>query len=219
MYNLWHSVWRNFYCQNFTLISQNLVYGFLTYEQYRLTSQVKFIVPINKATNTKPNFPPVVHYIEFNLEQTTKAQRGNRGIALSLTSALDGGGWSIPRPGRFTPGKDPVLTVYGAVWVPGTVWTGAENLALTRIRSPDRPVSSESLYRLTYPGHVHYIGPPIYHIRGPCDDKARSPHDGVGEANYSLSAFYKQDVQLYLTSKYSFEIMTFNLCISFTSSK
>ena len=28
--------------------------------------------------------------------------------ALSLTSALDGGGWSTPRLGRFTPGKDPV---------------------------------------------------------------------------------------------------------------
>jgi hypothetical protein len=24
------------------------------------------------------------------------------------TSALGGGGWSAPRPGRFTPGKDPV---------------------------------------------------------------------------------------------------------------
>jgi hypothetical protein len=27
---------------------------------------------------------------------------------LSLTSALDVGGWSRPRPGRFTPGKDAV---------------------------------------------------------------------------------------------------------------
>ena len=27
---------------------------------------------------------------------------------LPSTSALDGGGWSTPRPGRFTPGKDPV---------------------------------------------------------------------------------------------------------------
>jgi len=27
---------------------------------------------------------------------------------LSLTSALDGGEWSTPRPGRFTPGNDPV---------------------------------------------------------------------------------------------------------------
>ena len=31
---------------------------------------------------------------------------------LSLTSALDGGGWSTPRPGRFTPGKDPVPIVH-----------------------------------------------------------------------------------------------------------
>ena len=30
---------------------------------------------------------------------------------LSLTSALDVGGWSKPRPGRFTPGKDPVPIV------------------------------------------------------------------------------------------------------------
>jgi len=30
---------------------------------------------------------------------------------LSLTSALDRGGWSTPRPGRFTPGKDPVPIV------------------------------------------------------------------------------------------------------------
>jgi len=27
---------------------------------------------------------------------------------LPSTSALDGGEWSTPRPGRFTPGKDPV---------------------------------------------------------------------------------------------------------------
>ena len=113
IYNLWHSVWHNFHCQNLTLISQNLVYGILIYEQYWLTSQVKFIVSINKATNTNPNFPPVVHYIKFNLEQTTKAQRRNWGIALLffLISALDAGGWSMPRPGRFTPGKDPVPIV------------------------------------------------------------------------------------------------------------
>jgi hypothetical protein len=37
-------------------------------------------------------------------------------------------------------------------WAPGPVWTAAENLAPTRIRSPDRPARSESLYRLSYPG-------------------------------------------------------------------
>ena len=43
-----------------------------------------------------------------------------------------GGGWSTPRPGRFTPGKDPVLIVQEVGWAPGPVWTGAENLASPR---------------------------------------------------------------------------------------
>ena len=37
---------------------------------------------------------------------------------------------------------------------PGPVRTGAENLAPTGIRSPDRPARSESLYRLSYPGPI-----------------------------------------------------------------
>jgi hypothetical protein len=37
----------------------------------------------------------------------------------------------MPRPGCFTPGNDPVPIVQEAGWVPGSVWTGAENLALT----------------------------------------------------------------------------------------
>ena len=32
------------------------------------------------------------------------------------------------------------------------VWTGADNLALTGIRNPDRPARSEWLYPLSYPG-------------------------------------------------------------------
>ena len=36
-------------------------------------------------------------------------------------------------------------------WRPGPVWTGAENLARTGIRSPDRPARNESLFRLSYP--------------------------------------------------------------------
>ena len=61
------------------------------------------------------------------------------------------GGWSMPRPGRFTPGKDPVSIVQKAGWAPGPVWTGAENLAHNGIRSPDRPARSKSLYRKSYP--------------------------------------------------------------------
>jgi len=63
-------------------------------------------------------------------------------------------GWGVsvtPRP-LFTPGKDPVPIVQEAGWAPGTVRTGAENLAPTRIRSTDRPARSQSLYRLSYRG-------------------------------------------------------------------
>ena len=52
-----------------------------------------------------------------------------------------GGGESVPSPGRFTPGKDPVPTVQEAGWAPGPVWKGAENLAPHRdsIPGPSSP--------------------------------------------------------------------------------
>ena len=62
---------------------------------------------------------------------------------LSLTLALDGGEWSAARPGCFTPGKDPVPKVQEAGWAPGPVWTGAENLVPTGIRSTDLPARSQ----------------------------------------------------------------------------
>jgi hypothetical protein len=40
---------------------------------------------------------------------------------LPSTLALDVVGWSRPRPGRFTPGKDPVTIVQEAGWTPGPV--------------------------------------------------------------------------------------------------
>jgi hypothetical protein len=71
---------------------------------------------------------------------------------LSLTSVL--GGWSTPPHGRSTPWKDPVPTVQEAVWAPGPVWTGAENLAPQRDAipppsSPSRVVIPTELSRAT----------------------------------------------------------------------
>jgi hypothetical protein len=63
--------------------------------------------------------------------------------------------WGVsdtPRP-LFTPGKDPVPSVQEAGWAPGPFRTGAENLASTEIRSLDRPVRTQSLYRLRFPAH------------------------------------------------------------------
>jgi hypothetical protein len=61
-------------------------------------------------------------------------------------------GGRLHAPAALPAGNDPVHILQEAGWVPGTVWTRAENLAPTGIRSPDRPARSESLYRLSYPG-------------------------------------------------------------------
>ena len=59
----------------------------------------------------------------------------------------------MSRP-QLTPGKDTVPILLEAGWASGPVWTGAENLAPTGIRSPDRPARRQSLYRLSYPALV-----------------------------------------------------------------
>ena len=82
--------------------------------------------------------------------------RGEAEIKLQPPSNLGTrrGGWSAPRPGRFTPGKDPVPNVPVAELASGPLWTGTENLGPTGIRSPDRPASSGSPYRLRYHGRL-----------------------------------------------------------------
>ena len=82
------------------------------------------------------------------------AHRGSRGIALPFLDHDTRRGWGVsvtPRP-LFYPGKDPVPILQEAGWAPGPVWTGAENLASTGIRSQDHQARSQSLYRLSYPG-------------------------------------------------------------------
>jgi hypothetical protein len=64
----------------------------------------------------------------------------------------------------FTPGKEPVPIVQEAGWAPGPVWTGAENLAPTGIRSPDHPACSQSLYGLRYPTHHISFGQFVFKV-------------------------------------------------------
>jgi len=77
------------------------------------------------------------------------AHRRGRGMALLFLDHGTRRGWVVSVTSRplFTPWKDPVPIVQKAGWAPGPVWTGAENLAATEIRSPDRPARSQSLYR------------------------------------------------------------------------
>jgi len=53
-------------------------------------------------------------------------------------------------PAAFYPREIPIPIVQEAGWVPEPVGTGAEYLALTRIRSPGHPALNQSLYRLRY---------------------------------------------------------------------
>ena len=84
-----------------------------------------------------------------------KARRGSRGIALLFHDHGTRRGWGVSVTPRtlFTAGKDPLPIVQEAGWAPGPVWRGAENIVPTGIRSPDRPVLSQSLYQLSYPAH------------------------------------------------------------------
>ena len=71
-----------------------------------------------------------------------------------MTTALEGVRYQRYTPAALYPRKDPVPIVQEVGWAPGPVWTGAENLAPTGIRSPDRPARSQSLYRLRYPADI-----------------------------------------------------------------
>jgi hypothetical protein len=73
---------------------------------------------------------------------------------LSLTSAVDAGGWSTHAPAALPPGKLRVTQCTG-VWLgPSAGLDGCGKLRPPppRIRFPDRPARSEALYRLSYAG-------------------------------------------------------------------
>jgi len=68
------------------------------------------------------------------------------------------GGWLTPRPGQFSPGKETRYAFYRSTgWTQEQVLTGAENIAPTGVRFPDRAARSESLYRLRFPGLLGYV--------------------------------------------------------------
>ena len=80
------------------------------------------------------------------------AQRVGRGIALLFHDQGTRRGWvasSTPRP-QFTPGKDPVPILQEAGRAPGPGWTGRKSRP-HQDSTPDRPVRSQLLYRLSYP--------------------------------------------------------------------
>jgi hypothetical protein len=62
---------------------------------------------------------------------------------VSLTSALDGGGWSTPRSGRFAPGGDTWYPLYR--WLGEPQGTGAGNPAPHRDSMPEPPITQVAI--------------------------------------------------------------------------
>jgi len=63
------------------------------------------------------------------------------------TKALDGSGWSTPRPGHLTPGKDTRYPLHRRLGE-SQGRSGPKLSPPTGIRSPDLPARTESLFRL-----------------------------------------------------------------------
>jgi hypothetical protein len=86
--------------------------------------------------------------VNFSLEQAMKAQRGSSGIHYSFLNLGARWGWVVNATllPFYLREVEPVLIVQEAKWVSVPVWTCAENLAPTGIRSPDCPACSESPY-------------------------------------------------------------------------
>jgi hypothetical protein len=82
----------------------------------------------------------------------------------SLTSALVGGEWSASRSGRFTPGERAPSTHWTGGW--GDPTAGLDDVGKRKFLTIPglelwqlgRPVRSQSLYWLRYPGSFYFVG-------------------------------------------------------------
>ena len=97
-------------CMNVKLLEATLKSQFLNFSPPKCGNHANRRKHINHSNNMilgnykvkgKGEGRPVTGYEDAEAEQRYSC-------TLSLTSALDGSGWSTPRPGRFTLGKDPV---------------------------------------------------------------------------------------------------------------
>jgi len=97
--------------------------------------------------------------VKWSRYRPVVGQKVDRGIALLFHDRGTRTWWVVrptPRP-HFTPGKDAVPIVKLAGWAPGPVWTGAEYLAPTGIRSRNiQPVVSSYTDWATRPTYLYY---------------------------------------------------------------
>ena len=93
--------------------------------------------------------------VKYSCYRPGVAQRVGTGIALLYHDRGTRMISSVPRP-NFTQGKDTVPILQEAGWAPRPIWTGGKS-RLHRNLTPDLPVRSQSLYRLSYPANVQFL--------------------------------------------------------------
>jgi len=116
--------------------------------------------------------------------KATKVQRWSRGIALLFNFGARWG-WVVnatPRP--LYPREDPVPIIQEAGWASVPVWTGAENVTPTGIRSSDHPVRESDpegasfctrQSRLWGPSSLVYSGCQVFFVTSKAAEAWRSP--------------------------------------------
>ena len=96
------------------------------------------------------------------------------------TWSLYGGGQSMPCTGCFTPRKDDTVQVDG--WTPRPVWTDAQKLVPTRIRSPNCPVHCKPPHQLRYPSTTQ----PTIQNKYPCWISEMNKHVTVKKKSLNI---------------------------------
>jgi len=135
----------------------SLLYSNSYFVHYFLWSRNKFCTCDRRLIHNwiiqKSQLTSKLTKVKFTLERATKTQRGSKGIAVLFLNLAARWGWvmNATLPSLYALVRDPVPIVMEAGWIPGPARMGTKNPAPTGIRSPDRPVCSESLYRLHYP--------------------------------------------------------------------
>ena len=104
------------------------------------------------------------------------AHRGSRDIALLFLEHSTRRGWGVSVTPRSLPPVKTRYPLYRRLGGPQG-WSGQVRKISppTGTRSPDRPARSQSLYRLSYPAHIHKVVKPKSDLYNPlkCDRPQR----------------------------------------------
>ena len=134
------SVGNQTLCSVRSLVLLNTILFYLHEHAWYSRSSVSIVTTLLAGKNLK-----CTHVQALRLCTGLTAHKESRGITLPFQDhgTRRGGEVSVtPRP-LLILRKDPVPIVQETGWAPGPVWTGAENLASTGIRSLDSPARSQ----------------------------------------------------------------------------